>query len=127
MSGYTGLAARVLRLLRGAASSRERMNRAFGGLFIAAGAFRQPFRRAVRALGTADDFLRRAVRRARGAASCERNNRWQIRAALILHMLYRSLDTKRMTDDSPESESIMRSEDAGDLPSDFHVGICRKR
>ncbi len=54
----------------------------------------------------------------------------------VLHMLYRSLDSKKMTDGSPESESIMRLlievdrmlyEDAGYLPSDFHVGICRKR
>jgi SAM-dependent methyltransferase len=54
----------------------------------------------------------------------------------ILHMLYRCLDHKKMTDGSPESESIMRLlievdrmlyEDAGYLPSDFHVGICRKR
>jgi SAM-dependent methyltransferase len=54
----------------------------------------------------------------------------------ILHMLYPCLDHKKMTDGSPESESIMRLlievdrmlfEDAGYLPSDFHVGICRKR
>lgn len=54
----------------------------------------------------------------------------------VLHMLYPCLDHKKMTDGSPESESIMRLlievdrmlyEDAGYLPSDFHVGICRKR
>jgi SAM-dependent methyltransferase len=54
----------------------------------------------------------------------------------VLHMLYRSLDNRKMTDGSPESESIMRLlievdrmlyEDAGYLPSDFHVGVCRKR
>ena len=53
----------------------------------------------------------------------------------ILHMLYRCLDHKKMTDGSPESESVIRLlievdrmlyEDAGYLPSDFHVGICRK-
>ena len=46
MSGYTGLAARVLRLLRAPRHLRA-MNRAFGGLFIAAGAFLATFRRAV--------------------------------------------------------------------------------
>lgn len=54
----------------------------------------------------------------------------------VLHMLYRSLDHRKLTDGSPESESIMRLlievdrmlyADAGYLPSDFHVGICRKR
>jgi len=54
----------------------------------------------------------------------------------VLHMLYRCLDHKKMTDGSPESESIIRLlievermlyEDAGYLPSDFHIGICRKR
>jgi O-antigen biosynthesis protein len=54
----------------------------------------------------------------------------------VLHMLYRSLDAKKVTDGSPESESIIRMlievdrmlyEDAGYLPSDFHVGVCRKR
>lgn len=46
MSGYTGLAARLLRLLRAPHHLRA-MNRAFGGLFIAAGAFLATFRRAV--------------------------------------------------------------------------------
>jgi len=46
MSGYTGLAARVLRLLRAPHHLRA-MNRAFGGLFIAAGAFLATFRRAI--------------------------------------------------------------------------------
>jgi SAM-dependent methyltransferase len=54
----------------------------------------------------------------------------------VLHMLYRSLDHAKMTDGSPESESIVRLlievdrllyEDARYLPSDFHVGVCRKR
>jgi SAM-dependent methyltransferase len=54
----------------------------------------------------------------------------------ILHMLYRSLDAKKVSDGSPESESIVRLlieidrllyEDAHYLPSDFHVGVCRKR
>lgn len=54
----------------------------------------------------------------------------------VLHMLYRSLDHTKITDGSPESESIVRLlievdrllyEDTGYLPSDFHVGICRKR
>jgi len=54
----------------------------------------------------------------------------------VLHMLYRSLDAKKVTDGSPESESIIRMlievdrllyEDAAYLPSDFHVGVCRKR
>jgi ubiquinone/menaquinone biosynthesis C-methylase UbiE len=54
----------------------------------------------------------------------------------VLHMLYRCLDHRKMTDGSPESESIVRLlieadrvlyEDAAWLPSDFHVGICRKR
>jgi len=54
----------------------------------------------------------------------------------VLHMLYRCLDAKKVTDGSPESESIIRLlievdrmlyEDAGYLPSDFHVGVCRKR
>ena len=54
----------------------------------------------------------------------------------VLHMLYKSLDHRKLTDGSPESESVMRLlievdrmlyEDAGYLPSDFHVGICRKR
>ena len=53
----------------------------------------------------------------------------------ILHMLYRCLDHKKMTDGSPESESVIRLlievdrmlyEETGYLPSDFHVGICRK-
>jgi homoserine/homoserine lactone efflux protein len=45
MSGYTGLAARVLRLLRAPQHLRA-MNRVFGGLFVAAGAFLATFRRA---------------------------------------------------------------------------------
>ena len=54
----------------------------------------------------------------------------------VLHMLYRCLDAKKVSDGSPESESIIRLlveidrmlyEDAGYLPSDFHVGVCRKR
>ena len=45
MSGYTGLAARVLRLLRAPHHLRA-MNRAFGGLFVAAGALLATFRRA---------------------------------------------------------------------------------
>jgi SAM-dependent methyltransferase len=54
----------------------------------------------------------------------------------VLHMLYRCLDAKKVTDGSPESETVMRLlieidrmlyEDAGYLPSDFHVGVCRKR
>ncbi|MEO8675486.1 MAG: methyltransferase domain-containing protein [Casimicrobiaceae bacterium] len=54
----------------------------------------------------------------------------------ILHMLYRCLDHRKMTDGSPESESVIRLlievdrmlyEETGYLPSDFHVGICRKR
>ena len=53
----------------------------------------------------------------------------------ILHMLYRCLDHKKMTDGSPESKSVIRLlievdrmlyEETGYLPSDFHVGICRK-
>jgi homoserine/homoserine lactone efflux protein len=46
MSGYTGLAARALRVLRAPHHLRA-MNRAFGGLFVAAGAFLATFRRAV--------------------------------------------------------------------------------
>lgn len=46
MSGYTGLAARALRLLRAPRHLRA-LNRAFGGLFIAAGAFLATFRRAL--------------------------------------------------------------------------------
>ena len=46
MSGYTGLAARVLRLLRAPHHLRA-MNRTFGGLFVAAGALLATFRRAV--------------------------------------------------------------------------------
>ena len=51
-------------------------------------------------------------------------------------MLYRSLDARKVSDGSPEWESIVRllieferilDEDAGYLPSDFHVGVCRKR
>jgi ubiquinone/menaquinone biosynthesis C-methylase UbiE len=54
----------------------------------------------------------------------------------VLHMLYRSLNAKKLTDGSPESDSLIRMlievdrllyEDAGYLPSDFHVGVCRKR
>lgn len=54
----------------------------------------------------------------------------------ILHMLYPCLNDAKLRDGSPESNSIMRMlievermlyEDAGYLPSDFHVGICRKR
>ncbi len=44
MNGYTGLAARVLRALRDPAHIRW-MNRAFGSLFIAAGALLATFRR----------------------------------------------------------------------------------
>lgn len=46
MSGYTGFAARVLRLLRAPHHLRA-MNRTFGGLFVAAGALLATFRRAV--------------------------------------------------------------------------------
>ena len=45
MSGYTGLAARVLRVLREPHLVRW-INRAFGGLFVAAGAVLATFRRA---------------------------------------------------------------------------------
>ncbi len=45
MSGYTGLAARVLRALRDPAHIRW-LNRGFGSLFIAAGAVLATFRRA---------------------------------------------------------------------------------
>jgi homoserine/homoserine lactone efflux protein len=45
MSGYTGLAARVLRVLREPHHVRW-INRAFGGLFVAAGAVLATFRRA---------------------------------------------------------------------------------
>ena len=45
MSGYTGLAARVLRLLREPHHVRW-VNRTFGGLFVAAGAVLATFRRA---------------------------------------------------------------------------------
>jgi homoserine/homoserine lactone efflux protein len=45
MSGYTGLAARVLRALREPRHIRW-MNRSFGGLFVAAGALLAMFRRA---------------------------------------------------------------------------------
>ena len=44
MSGYTGFAAKVLRLLREPHHVRW-MNRTFGGLFIAAGAVLATFRR----------------------------------------------------------------------------------
>lgn len=46
MSGYTGLAAKVLRLLRAPAHVRA-LNRTFGGLFVIAGALLATFRRAV--------------------------------------------------------------------------------
>ena len=46
MSAYTGFAARVLRLLRAPRQLRA-MNRAVGGLFVAAGAFLATFRRAL--------------------------------------------------------------------------------
>jgi homoserine/homoserine lactone efflux protein len=45
MSGYTGLAARALRLLR-APSQLRAVNRTFGALFVAAGAVLATFRRA---------------------------------------------------------------------------------
>jgi threonine/homoserine/homoserine lactone efflux protein len=45
MSGYTGFAARVLRGLRAPHHLRQ-INRAFGGLFVAAGLFLATFRRA---------------------------------------------------------------------------------
>lgn len=54
----------------------------------------------------------------------------------MLHMLYPCLNHERLNDGSPESESIVRLlieadrilyEDARYLPSDFHVGICRKK
>jgi homoserine/homoserine lactone efflux protein len=45
MSGYTGFAARVLRLLRAPHHLRA-MNRVFGGLFVTAGVFLATFRRA---------------------------------------------------------------------------------
>lgn len=45
MAGYTVLAARVLRLLRSPRQLKV-MNRAFGGLFVAAGAFLATFKRA---------------------------------------------------------------------------------
>jgi len=44
MSGYTGFAARALRLLRAPHHLRA-MNRAFGGLFVTAGVFLATFRR----------------------------------------------------------------------------------
>lgn len=46
MTGYTALASRVLRLLRTPAQIRW-MNRSFGGLFVAAGAFLALFKRGV--------------------------------------------------------------------------------
>ena len=46
MSGYTGLAAKLLRALRSPAHVRA-VNRIFGGLFVAAGALLATFRRAV--------------------------------------------------------------------------------
>ena len=54
----------------------------------------------------------------------------------VLHMLYPCLNHEKLTDGSAESQSIMRLlievdrmlyEDAGYLPSDFHLGVCRKR
>jgi SAM-dependent methyltransferase len=54
----------------------------------------------------------------------------------ILHMLYRCLNHEKLVDGSPESLSIVRLlievdrmmyQETGYLPSDFHVGICRKR
>ena len=45
MAGYTGLAARVLRLLR-TPKQQKRMNRTFAGLFIGAAAFLATLRRA---------------------------------------------------------------------------------
>jgi homoserine/homoserine lactone efflux protein len=45
MSGYTGLAAKLLRVLRDARHVRW-VNRAFGGMFVAAGALLATFRRA---------------------------------------------------------------------------------
>jgi ubiquinone/menaquinone biosynthesis C-methylase UbiE len=54
----------------------------------------------------------------------------------VLHMLYPCLNDAKLRDGSAESKSIMRLlievermlyEDAGYLPSDFHVGVCRKR
>ena len=44
MTGYTGVASRVLRLLRKPSQIRW-MNRSFGGLFMAAGAFLATFKR----------------------------------------------------------------------------------
>ena len=46
MSGYTGFAAKVLRLLRAPAHVRA-LNRTFGGLFVVAGALLATFRRAI--------------------------------------------------------------------------------
>jgi SAM-dependent methyltransferase len=54
----------------------------------------------------------------------------------ILHMMYPCLSHKKLLDGSPGSKSVvgllleverMLYEDIGYLPSDFHVGICRKR
>jgi len=45
MAGYTALAARVLRALRSPGHLKA-MNRAFGGLFVAAGALLALFKRA---------------------------------------------------------------------------------
>jgi len=44
MAGYTGLASRVLRLLR-TPRQQQRMNRTFAGLFIAAATFLATLRR----------------------------------------------------------------------------------
>jgi hypothetical protein len=54
----------------------------------------------------------------------------------VLHLLYPCLNHEKLNDGSPESQSIVRLlieidellyTDAAYLPSDFHVGICRKR
>ncbi|MNR62449.1 Homoserine/homoserine lactone efflux protein [compost metagenome] len=45
MAGYTGLAARVLRLLR-TPKQQKRLNRTFAGLFIGAATFLATLRRA---------------------------------------------------------------------------------
>ena len=70
MSGYTGLAARVLRLLRAPHHLRA-MNRTFGALFVAAGALLASFRRAA---WNASPGARPAGSR-RNRASCSRRTR----------------------------------------------------
>jgi len=45
MAGYTGLASRVLRLLR-TPKQQKRLNRTFAGLFVGAAAFLATLRRA---------------------------------------------------------------------------------